>query len=67
MPIINGLELANAVKTHKLHYSVPLILMTSNSDIKSGKGSKYNVFNEIIYKPVTSELLLSKVTALLNK
>lgn len=66
MPIINGLEFANIVKTHKIHCDIPLILITSNSDIKKEKERKYNVFNEILYKPVVSELLLSTVRDLLK-
>lgn len=67
MPLVNGVELAKSVKLHQKHQDTPLILMTSNTKITFTSGEHYNVFNEIIHKPFSSEVILNKVVALLGK
>lgn len=67
MPVVNGLELAKSVKIHQKYQDIPLILMTSNTKITFTSGEHYNVFNEIIHKPFSSEVILNKVVALLGK
>lgn len=67
MPKMNGLELAKSVKIDQKHQNTLLILMTSNTKIILTSSEPYNIFNEIIHKPFSSELILNKVTALLGK
>ena len=67
MPIVNGLELANSIRIDKKYKNIPLILITANADITSKPDKQYKVFNEIIPKPFTSELIIEKVTALLGR
>jgi two-component system chemotaxis response regulator CheY len=67
MPVINGLELANAVKGHPKHQHIPLVLISSNTEITFESGKHYNVFDEIIHKPFSSELIFNKVAILLSK
>jgi CheY-like chemotaxis protein len=63
MPGINGLELANTVKMHEKYRNIPLILITSNTEVTS-TFEHCGVFNEIIYKPFSAGLILGKVAAL---
>lgn len=67
MPNMDGLELANAVRSQEEYNTIPLILITANADITSLLGEQRNVFSEIINKPFSSELISTKVTALLGK
>lgn len=66
MPILNGLELANSVRGHKKYHNTPLILITANSEITNSPDPRYNVFNHIIPKPFTSEVILEKVSDLIG-
>lgn len=67
MPNMNGLEMANATKTHEKYNDTPLILITANSEIGSFLGEQRDVFNEVIHKPFSSEFILNKVAGLLGK
>lgn len=64
MPLVNGLELANSVRSSVHHSNLPLILISSDQNISHAADSKYRVFNEIIHKPFTPEAILGKVIKL---
>lgn len=61
MPMMSGLELANLVRDHKHHGNVPLILISSDTNITHSADSKYLVFDEIVHKPFAPEVILNKV------
>lgn len=67
MPNMDGLELANAVRSHEKYNTTPLILVTANAEIDTLLGEQRNVFSDIINKPFSSELISTKVAALLGK
>jgi CheY-like chemotaxis protein len=58
MPVMDGIELAAAMRTSEAHRSTPIIMMTS---LPSAMPQQGNLFNAILRKPFTPELLLKTI------
>jgi PAS domain S-box-containing protein len=67
MPVMNGYELALKLNEDRLDDKVPVIFLTANhvNELEEFKGYSYGAV-DYIFKPVTSHILLSKITVFLN-
>ena len=52
MPIINGQELADTLRSYDEYCHTPIILVTQATHIRYENDDKYKVFNKILYKPI---------------
>lgn len=67
MPLMNGIELTQKVRTHERMASVPIIMATTeseNSQVEIGKKAGVNVF---IQKPFSADDLKNEINQILNK
>jgi len=55
MPVMDGVELATAMRSSETHRSTPIVMMTS---LPSAIPRRYDLFDAILRKPFTPELLL---------
>ena len=67
MPNMNGLVLANNLK--KLKYVFPIILTSSDTNalLKFAQRSEYNVFDDILPKPIAAKDMIDKINNLLQR
>jgi PAS domain S-box-containing protein len=67
MPVMNGYELALKLNEDRFDDKVPVIFLTANhvNELEEFKGYSYGAV-DYIFKPVTSHILLSKITVFLN-
>ena len=55
MPVMDGAELANAMRSSETHCRTPIVMMTS---LPSAIPERHDLFNAILRKPFTPDLLL---------
>ena len=55
MPIINGQELADTLRSYDEYCHTPIILVTQATHIRYENDDKYKVLNKILYKPITDK------------
>jgi CheY-like chemotaxis protein len=60
MPVMDGPELSTAVRRSEIHRHIPIVLMTS---LPSPPGDASGLYDAILRKPFTPELLLSTIDA----
>jgi CheY-like chemotaxis protein len=60
MPVMDGAELARAMRTSEAHGRIPILLMTS---LPSASPRESGLYNAVIRKPFTPELLLTTIAA----
>ncbi|MDO9257519.1 MAG: PAS domain S-box protein [Bacteroidales bacterium] len=67
MPVMSGYELALKLNEDRLEDKVPVIFLTAShvNELEEFKGYSYGAV-DYIFKPVTSHILLSKITVFLN-
>ena len=63
MPVMDGAELARAMRTSEAHGHIPILLMTS---LPSASPQEGDLYDEMIRKPFTPERLLAAITACLD-
>jgi CheY-like chemotaxis protein len=56
MPVMDGVELASAMRNSDTHRRTPIVIMTS---LPSAVPRRHDLFNAILRKPFTPELLLN--------
>jgi CheY-like chemotaxis protein len=59
MPVMDGEELATAIRTSEAHRHIPILLMTS---LPSATPRRTGLYDAVIRKPFTPELLLTTMT-----
>jgi DNA-binding response OmpR family regulator len=64
MPIMDGFELAAAMRRSDLHRATPILMMTS---LPTREMAQSELFDGVIRKPFTPELLLTTIEACLSK
>ena len=57
MPIINGQELADTLRSYDGYCHIPIILVTQATHIRYENDDKYKVFDKILYKPITDKFI----------
>jgi len=62
MPVMDGAELAAAMRSSEVHRHTPIVMMTSLPSVAPWRNG---LFNAILRKPFTPDLLLSTVHACL--
>ena len=55
MPVMDGAELASAMRNSELHRSIPIVMMTS---LPSAVPPRSDLFEAVLRKPFTPDLLL---------
>jgi CheY-like chemotaxis protein len=63
MPVMDGSELATAMRESQAHRSIPIVMMTSLPSALHANGR----FDAVLRKPFTPELLLTTMKACLAK
>ena len=68
MPYMSGIELADALKKSKAYGNIPMILITSDTDVvdKFAHDDQYKTFDDSLNKPVMATEMLHKVQQLLG-
>jgi DNA-binding response OmpR family regulator len=64
MPVMDGVELAAAIKNSDVHRSIPIVLMTS---LPSANPPGNDLYDAVLRKPFTPELLLTTMRACLAR
>ena len=60
MPVMDGEELARAMRTSEVHRRVPIVMMTS---LPSATPRRTGLYDAVIRKPFTPDVLLTTMTA----
>jgi CheY-like chemotaxis protein len=60
MPIMNGVELARAIRSDPEHQQIPIVLMTS---LPTAVPREAGLYNAVLRKPFTQEVLLMVLDA----
>jgi CheY-like chemotaxis protein len=60
MPMMDGIELATAIRQSEIYRDVPVVIMTS---LPSPPRQQSELFDAVLRKPFTPELLLSTIEA----
>ena len=63
MPVMDGAELATAMRGHERYHATPIILMTSLPT----SGQRSGLFDAVLRKPFTPELLVETMAACLAR
>ena len=63
MPVMDGSELASAMRESPVHREIPIVMMTSLPSIPRASG----LYDAVIRKPFTPEQLLATMHACLSK
>lgn len=66
MPIMDGIQLCEAIKTHEVHCHVPVILLTAKSNEKDILAGLETGADEYINKPFSPEILKAKIENLIS-
>jgi DNA-binding response OmpR family regulator len=64
MPVMDGAELAVAIRNSEVHRSIPIVLMTS---LPSAHPERSGLYDAVLRKPFTPALLLTTMRACLNR
>jgi CheY-like chemotaxis protein len=64
MPVMDGAELATAIRRHERHRQTPIIMMTS---LPTALPRPAGLFDAVLRKPFTPELLLQTVESCLAR
>ena len=64
MPLMDGAELARAMRTSEAYRRIPIIMMTS---LPSGVPQDEHLFDAVLRKPFTPELLLTTLRRCLSE
>jgi CheY-like chemotaxis protein len=60
MPVMDGTELATAIRQSEAHRDIPIVIMTS---LPSPPSQQSSLFDAVLRKPFTPELLMSTIDA----
>ena len=60
MPVMDGIELATAIRQSEIYRDLPVIIMTS---LQSPPRQQSELFDAVLRKPFTPELLLTTIEA----
>jgi DNA-binding response OmpR family regulator len=63
MPVMNGAELATAIRASAVHGTLPVVLMTS---LPSAVPPRREMYDAVVTKPFTPNVLLTTVHAILG-
>ena len=66
MPIMDGIQLCEAIKTHEVHCHIPVILLTAKSNEKDILAGLETGADEYINKPFSPEILKIKIDNLIS-
>lgn len=61
MPLMNGLELVQAVRSSKQHSQLPLLMVTSETELERVVAAMEAGADEYLMKPFTDQELASKI------
>jgi len=64
MPEMNGLDFVKAVRAHESHKAIPLIMVTTETEIEQMTKALEAGANEYLMKPFHKEALVEKLTML---
>ena len=62
MPVMDGSELTTAIRASAVHRTLPVVLMTS---LPSAVSSPRELYNAVLTKPFTPDVLMTTVNAIL--